>query len=108
MNPVNIEILMNHSIGISDFYYRATKIELLDDYLKGGKFLTIKNEEKLRRQVNNIESHISNTKTVEFQFIFSNSDDEDKHEKELKAIRQEMEYKFQQLLAKINIGKLQF
>jgi hypothetical protein len=36
MKPVNIEILMNHSIGISDSYYRATEIELLDDYLKGG------------------------------------------------------------------------
>jgi hypothetical protein len=104
MNPVNIEILMNHSIGISDFYYRATKIELLDDYLKGGKFLTI----KIKKQVNKIESHILNTKSVEFQFIFSNSDDEDKHEKESKAIRQEREYKFLQLLAKINIGKLQF
>jgi len=34
MKPVNIETLMNHSIGISDSYYRATENELFDDYLK--------------------------------------------------------------------------
>ena len=75
------------------------------------EFLTIKNEEKLRKQVNKLESHISNIKTVEFQLQVRANEIQmmkDKHEEELKAIRQEMEYKFQQLLAKIDIGKLQF
>ena len=27
MKPINIEILMNHSTGISDSYYRATESE---------------------------------------------------------------------------------
>ena len=75
------------------------------------EFLTIKNEEKLRKQVNKLESHISKIKTVEFQLqVIANEIQmmKDKHEEELKAIRQEMEYKFQQLLAKIDIGKLQF
>jgi hypothetical protein len=34
MKPINIEKLMNHSVGISDSYYRATENELLDDYIK--------------------------------------------------------------------------
>jgi hypothetical protein len=34
MKPINIEKLMNHSVGISDSYYRATENELLEDYLK--------------------------------------------------------------------------
>lgn len=75
------------------------------------EFLTIKNEEKLREQVNKLESHISNIKTVEFQLQVRANEIQmmkDKHEEELKAIRQEMEYKFQQLLAKIDIGKLEF
>jgi division protein CdvB (Snf7/Vps24/ESCRT-III family) len=75
------------------------------------EFLTIKNEEKLRKQVNKLESHISKIKTVEFQLQVRANEIQmmkDKHEEELKAIRQEMEYKFQQLLAKIDIGKLQF
>lgn len=33
MKPINIEILMNHSVGISDSYYRVTEHELLEDYL---------------------------------------------------------------------------
>ena len=38
MKPINIEILMGHSVGISDSYYRATEKELLEDYLKAVGF----------------------------------------------------------------------
>jgi integrase len=41
MMPINIEILMGHSVGISDSYYRATENELLSDYLKAIGLLTI-------------------------------------------------------------------
>ena len=34
MKSINIEILMGHSIGISDSYYRITEDEILEDYLK--------------------------------------------------------------------------
>ena len=34
MKPINVEKLMNHSVGISDSYYRATENEILDDYIK--------------------------------------------------------------------------
>ena len=49
MKPINIEKLMNHSIGISDSYYRATENELLDDYIKAIDSLTI-NDDKLKLQ----------------------------------------------------------
>jgi hypothetical protein len=38
---------MNHSIGISSSYYRATENELLEDYLKAVEVLTISQENKL-------------------------------------------------------------
>jgi hypothetical protein len=41
MKPINIEKLMNHSVGISDSYYRATENELLEDYLKAVDLLAI-------------------------------------------------------------------
>ena len=50
MKPINIEILMNHSTGISDSYYRATETELLEDYLKAVDSLTINNQNKLQKQ----------------------------------------------------------
>ena len=39
MKPANVEILMGHSIGISDSYYRPSDKEILDDYLKAVIYL---------------------------------------------------------------------
>jgi hypothetical protein len=47
MRSINIEMLMGHSIGISNSYYRPTEDELLDDYLKAVSFLTISDEHRL-------------------------------------------------------------
>ena len=33
MKSINIEVLMGHSIGISDSYYKITEDELLTEYL---------------------------------------------------------------------------
>ncbi|HJT49023.1 MAG TPA: hypothetical protein VJ729_12650 [Nitrososphaeraceae archaeon] len=49
MKPINIEILLSHSIGISNSYYRPTENELLEDYLKCVDALTI-NDDKLTLQ----------------------------------------------------------
>ena len=48
MNLSNIDILMNHSLGISDSYYRITVTEL-KDYLKANNFLLIDNQQKLQK-----------------------------------------------------------
>lgn len=50
MKSINIEILMGHSIGISDSYYRATEEELLMDYPKAVGHLTISNEHNLKKE----------------------------------------------------------
>jgi len=54
MKSINIEKLMGHSIGISDSYYRATENELLDDYLKAVPILTISNECRLQKQMEDV------------------------------------------------------
>jgi hypothetical protein len=52
MKPINIEKLMNHSVGISDSYYRATENELLEDYLKTVDLLSINGDQTvLQKQV---------------------------------------------------------
>ena len=38
MKSINIEVLMGHSIGISDSYYKITEDELLREYLKAIRF----------------------------------------------------------------------
>jgi integrase len=55
MKPINIEILMGHSTGISDSYYRATENELLEDYLKAIDLLTISNEYRLEHKIADVK-----------------------------------------------------
>jgi integrase len=57
MKPINIETLMGHSTGISDSYYRPTESELLEDYLKVVDHLTIKSEDRLKTQIEEIKQH---------------------------------------------------
>ena len=41
MKPINVELLLSHSIGISNSYYKPTENELLEDFLKVSKSLVI-------------------------------------------------------------------
>ena len=41
MKSINVEVLMGHTIGVSDSYYKPSEKEILDDYLKAIPILTI-------------------------------------------------------------------
>jgi integrase len=41
MKSINVEILMGHTIGVSDCYYKPSEKEILNDYLKAINVLTI-------------------------------------------------------------------
>lgn len=41
MKPINVEVLMGHSTGVSDSYYKPLERDLLEDYLKAVPGLTI-------------------------------------------------------------------
>ena len=55
MKPINIEMLMGHSVGISNSYYKPTENELLQDYLKSEDALTISQEKQLRHKVEKLK-----------------------------------------------------
>ena len=55
MKSINIEILMGHSIGISDSYYKITEDELLTEYLKASDFLMISNVNQLQTKYDKIQ-----------------------------------------------------
>lgn len=59
MKSINIEILMGHSIGISDSYYRIPERELLEDYLKAVDHLTVNENNILRCQVTELSNNTS-------------------------------------------------
>ena len=58
MKPINVEILMGHSVGVSDSYYRPKEAEILEDYLRAVPGLTateqwrraVQSEEKVKEQ----------------------------------------------------------
>jgi integrase len=51
VNPVVKEMLMGHTTGLDDNYYRPSQQEVLDEYLKAVDLLTINEENRLKRKV---------------------------------------------------------
>ncbi len=66
MKPINVEILMGHSIGMSvDSYYRPTEKEILDDYLKSVNLLTLNLDEAvLAKQIQKLEKDNKNSEYI--------------------------------------------
>ena len=83
MKPINIEKLMNHSVGISDSYYRATEQELLQDYLRAIEYLSIGgNEAKLSKEIEEIKE-----KSKENEYIIRGKLEE--KEKEMEGLKEQ-------------------
>jgi hypothetical protein len=51
VNPEAREMLLGHSIGLGNSYYRPHPEELLEEYLKAVDMLTINEENRLKRKV---------------------------------------------------------
>ncbi len=56
MKSINVEILMGHTIGVSDCYYKPSEKEILEDYLKAINVLSINNNQKiLEKQITELK-----------------------------------------------------
>jgi hypothetical protein len=51
MNITTKEMLLGHSVGLDDRYYRPTPNDLLEEFLKAVDLLTINEENRLRKKV---------------------------------------------------------
>jgi hypothetical protein len=85
VNPEAREMLLGHSIGLSDAYYRPEEAEVLQEYLKTVDMLTINEESRLKIKVEELTE-----KRNEIQVM------KQSHEQEMKSMREEMERKFKQ------------
>lgn len=61
------EMLLGHSIGMDDKYYRPTAQQLLDEYLKAIDLLTINDEHRLRRKVEELTIKASDISVLKSQ-----------------------------------------
>jgi hypothetical protein len=100
MKPINIEKLMNHSIGISNSYYRATENEVLEDYLKAVDQVTINSDKVvLEKQVNELKE-----KSKDSEYIIKGKLQE--KDKQIEALISKQE-RFEQLIQSlIDSGQL--
>jgi hypothetical protein len=110
MKSINIEILMGHSIGISDSYYRITENELLEDYLKVSDLLMIDKQEKLQKELHHYQ-HKNQEETYIIKGKLQEREEEikslkQKYESDMNSFEERMESKFQQMLQLINVGKI--
>jgi hypothetical protein len=102
MNPVYSEHLMGHRTGLTEVYFKPTDTELLEGNDKAIGYtgvindLTINEEFRLKGKV---EELIQKKKEIELM--------ESKHNEEIKAIREDMENRFQQIFTKIDVTKVQ-
>jgi len=66
MKSLHVEILMGHSTGLADNYYRIPEDELLTEYLKAAPDLSISNAHFILDQglVKNLEGNVTNIVTL--------------------------------------------
>jgi integrase len=67
MKSINIENLMNHSIGVSNSYYRPQENEMLEDYLKAVDSLTLyknNNNETLEKEIDELREKNENNEHI--------------------------------------------
>jgi hypothetical protein len=50
MKPINVEMMMGHSTGVSDSYYKPNDHELLTDYLKAIPLLQVSELEEVKQE----------------------------------------------------------
>ena len=105
---IKIELLMGHSLGVSDSYVRFTEEQILEDYLQIVDYLTVNQtivliNKSLRKQEETIQNSLKELETKhrkEMDALHA------KYEYDIRSIRVELETKFQQLLTKIDINKI--
>jgi hypothetical protein len=95
MKPINVEITMGHNIGLSSCYYKPTEKEVLEDYLKAVEFLTINNSNILHAKIVSLEEKQGDFASMKIQ-----------HEQQMKAMREEMEMRFQKIIDKIDFKRI--
>ena len=109
----DVEILMGHgssSRGLKANYYRPKDEYLLQQYLKVVDLLTINEEQKLSIQVKELLNKDRSNELIIKEKLQEKEQQIEKlnerYEESIKSIKEEMEFKFQQLLTKIDTSKI--
>jgi integrase len=64
VNPEIREMLLGHKIGLASCYYRPTEEEMLNEYMKAVNNLTINEENRLRKRVDELSERNKNNEFI--------------------------------------------
>ncbi len=102
VNPVYVELLLGHDMGLKSAYSKPTSTQLLEGngdkvlgYVHGINVLTINEEDRLKLKVKRLTEREDEIMRIK-----------DKHEKEMRCMRDEMESRFKQIFTRIDSNKL--
>ena len=102
VNPVYVELLLGHDMGLKNVYSKPTATQLLEGngdkvlgYVHGIDVLTINEEDRLKLKVKRLTDREDEVMLMK-----------DKHEKEMRSMQEEMESRFKQIFTWIDSSKL--
>ncbi len=110
MKPINVEILLCHSVGISSSYYRPTETDLLEDYLKVTSLLSIDRQSKLETKLqdyeerNKEENYVIRGKLQEREEQIRKL--EEKYESSMNQMKEDIENKLKQIMTRMDLTKV--
>jgi hypothetical protein len=110
MRSLTVEILLNHSTGITDSYFRPTENELLQDFLKASDFLQIDNDGKFQKELHRYQ-HKNQEETYVIKGKLQEREEEikslkQKYESDMDLFQEKVEKRIQELFQKIDMQKL--
>jgi hypothetical protein len=112
MKSLHVEILMGHDVGLANSYYKPNEQDLLNEFLKASTDLLTINSESfvLNKQIQKLEEENKKRKYLIKGKLQEREDQlkklEDKYEKDMKLMKEDMENKFKELFNKIDIQKI--
>jgi integrase len=105
---IKIELLMGHSLGVSDSYVRFTEEQILEDYLQIVDYLTVNQtivliNKSLRKQEETIQNSLK-----EMEDRHRNEMDalHQKYEKDIIRLKADIETKIQQIMLKVDTNRI--
>ncbi|WP_148685643.1 site-specific integrase [Candidatus Nitrosocosmicus hydrocola] len=105
---IKIELLMGHSLGVSDSYVRFTEEQILEDYLQLVDYLTVNQtivliNKSLKKQEETIQNSL---KEMEKRHRKEMDALHETYNDDMRLLKEEMEKKFQNLFQKVDFQKL--
>ena len=108
MPSIKIELLMGHSLGVSDSYIRFSEEQMLEDYLQIVDYLTVNQtivliNKSLKKQEETIHKSL---KEMEERHRKEITALHEKYENDIRTLRNDMQEKFQKIVSKIDVLKI--